>query len=258
MTPEAPLSVETTGHLGVVTLRRPEARNAISPAVGEALEAAVISCEGNPDVRAVILTGAGSSAFCAGADLKEVAKGNADGLYTERGGFAGFVHAERSKPWIAALNGIALAGGLEIALACDMIVALRRVELGLPEVSRGLIAAAGGLQRLPAALPRNIALEMIATGRRLGAERAHDLGLVNVLADGDDVLPEAMILAEAIAINSPIAVRESLVLARQALTLPESASRELTRASRRRIMAGPDYREGPRAFLEKRAPRWQT
>lgn len=250
------VTVTVDGHVGVVTINRPEVRNAVSVTVAKELEAAVDALEANSAVRAVVLTGAGSIAFCAGADLKEVAAGNADDLYTERGGFAGFVYAARRKPWIAALNGVALAGGLEIMLACDMVVAAENAELGLPEVARGLIAAAGGLHRLPLALPRAVALEMIVTGRRISATRAHALGLVNDVVGSADVLPRAVALACATAENAPLAVQESLRLARRAGAVSEWEILEATVSARARIMASRDYREGARAFLEKRRPEW--
>lgn len=253
---ETPVSVVVEDHVGLVTIDRPAIRNAVSPAVAAELEAAVDALESDPTVRAVVLTGAGSVAFCAGADLREVAAGNADGLYTARGGFAGFVDAPRRKPWIAALNGLALAGGLEITLACDMVVAADHAELGLPEVARGLIAAGGGLRRLPLALPRAVALEMIATGRRISAARAYALGLVNAVVPPEELVPRALMLAREIAGNAPLAVRASLDLARRAVSIPEREFREATRAARAEIMASQDYREGSRAFLEKRSPDW--
>lgn len=141
------------GHIAIVTINRPDAANAVTPEVAQQLEAAVRSSEADDDTWVVLLTGAGDRCFCAGADLKEVAAGRADALRTDRGGFAGFVYAERSKPWIAAVNGAAFGGGCEIVLACDMVVAAEHARLALPEVLRGLIAGAGGLFRLPRSLP---------------------------------------------------------------------------------------------------------
>jgi enoyl-CoA hydratase/carnithine racemase len=167
------------GHVGLVTLNRPETRNAVNTAIAQALEAIVNETEADPKIWALVITGAGPSAFCAGADLKEVAGGRAAGLFTADGGFAGFVFAEGGKPWIAAVNGKALAGGCEIVLACELVVASEDAAFGLPEVSRGLIASAGGLYRLPRALPRNLALELVMTGDPLDARRAEQHGLVN-------------------------------------------------------------------------------
>jgi hypothetical protein len=152
VTVEAPAA-----HVRLVTLRRPEARNAVNGAVALALHRIVHEIEADPDAWVVVLTGAGGQAFCSGADLKEVSGGRLESLWTPDGGFAGFVRAPRSKVWIAAIDGLALAGGFEIALACDLIVASDDAAFGLPEVTRGLIAAAGGLYRLPRSLPRALA-----------------------------------------------------------------------------------------------------
>ena len=244
------------GHVALVTINRPDARNAVNAQVATELEAAVDATEADSDIWVVVLTGEGQDAFCAGADLKEVSAGHGARLSTERGGFAGFVFRERTKPWIAAINGKALAGGAEIALACDLVVAAEHAAVGLPEVLRGLIAAAGGLYRLPRAIPHNIALELILTAGQLDAQRAYQLGLVNRLASKEGLLDEALALAAEIARNAPVAVRESLSIARRANELPEDELRELTRESFARVMASDDFKEGPRAFIEKRAPRW--
>ena len=244
------------GHVALATINRPDARNAVNAQVAAELEAAVDATEADPDIWVVVLTGEGQDAFCAGADLKEVSAGNGARLSTERGGFAGFVFRDRTKPWIAAINGKALAGGAEIVLACDLVVAAERAAVGLPEVLRGLIAAAGGLFRLPRAIPHNIALELILTAGQLDAQRAYQLGLVNRLASNEGLLDAALALAAEIARNSPVAVRESLNVARRANELREDELRELTRESFARVMASDDFKEGPRAFIEKRAPRW--
>jgi enoyl-CoA hydratase len=243
------------GHVAVITLNRPEARNAINAEVAHALHALVERTEADPDVWVVVLTAAGADVFCAGADLKEVAAGRADSLFTDYG-FAGFVYANRRKPWIAAVNGKALAGGCEIVLACDLVVASSKASFGLPEVSRGLLAAAGGAFRLPRALPRNVAIEIVITADSLDAKRASDLGLVNREVAHDEVLAEALALAARITRNAPVAVRESLQVARRVHDLDEIALRELTLVCRDRVRASEDYSEGPRAFIEKREPRW--
>lgn len=245
------------GHVALVRLCRPEARNAVNGAVAAALEAIVDATEADPEVWVVVLTGAAEGrVFCAGADLKEVSAGRGDTLFTARGGFAGFVDAPRSKPWIAAVNGKALAGGCEIVLACDLVVAAEEAAFGLPEVTRGLIAAAGGLYRLPRALPRQLALELILTADTLPAAEAHRHGWVNRVVPADQVVAEALALAGRITRNAPVAVRESLRIARQAVDLGEAALRALSLQARGRVQATEDYREGPRAFIEKRAPRW--
>jgi|SRR5882762_3629596 len=254
----AVVTVETpAAHVRLVTLRRPEARNAVNGAVALALERIVHEIEADPDAWVVVLTGAGGQAFCSGADLKEVSGGRLESLWTPDGGFAGFVRAPRSKVWIAAVDGLALAGGFEIALACDLIVASADAAFGLPEVTRGLIAAAGGLYRLPRSLPRALAYELIATGERLAADRALAFGLVNRVVPKDRTLAEALALADSIAANAPIAVRESLKIARLAVDLDEATLSSLSDEAQQRMMQTEDFHEGPRAFIEKRVPRWQ-
>lgn len=255
---QAPLLFEKHGeHVGIVTINRPEARNAVNGPVAEALEKLVERTEADSDLRAIVLTGAGGKVFSAGADLKEISAGNLDKLIRKRTGFAGFVHAKRSKPWIAAVEGFALAGGCELALACDMIVAAEGGAFGLPEVTRGLAAAAGGLYRLPRTLPRAIALELIATGDRLSSERAAALGMVNRLTTPGKALGEAIALAETIAANAPLAVRESLAIARAALDLDDAALGRLSDEAQERLRRTEDFQEGPRAFVEKRPPVWK-
>jgi enoyl-CoA hydratase/carnithine racemase len=242
--------------IALVTINRPEARNAVNGEVAQGLGQAVARVEDDTEIWVAVLTGAGPHAFCAGADLKAIAAGRSHELATEEGGFAGFVYAKRSKPWIAAVQGHALAGGLEITLACDMVVAAETATFGLPEVKRSLIAAAGGLFRLPRALPRAIALEMIATGEAISAARAAQFGLVNRLVPAAHVREAAFELARAVCTSAPLAVRESLRVARAAYDLSERELRELCDEGRRRIWQTEDFKEGPRAFIDKRAPRW--
>lgn len=243
-------------NIALVTLDRPEARNAITAAVSRALEAVVDYVEANPDIRVAIITGAGGKAFCSGADLEEVAGGGLGAMFTARGGFAGFVHANRTKPWIAAVEGYALAGGCEIALACDLLVASPESSFGLPEVRRGLIASAGGLYRLPRSLPRSIALELILTGEAMGAERAFDLGVVNRLAPAGSVLDAGLELARKIAACAPLAIRESLAVARASYDEEEAELRRRGDEAQLRLEKTADFTEGAMAFTEKRAPRW--
>ena len=243
-------------HVALVTINRPEARNAVNGDVARGLHAAIDDTEADDDVWVVILTGAGSDAFSAGADLKAVSTGRGNELRTERGGFAGFVHSPRSKPWIAAINGPALAGGCEIALACDLRVAVPQARFGLPEVKRGLVASAGGLYRLPRALPQAVALEMILTGEPIPAERALQLGMINVLAEREGLLAAAQALSARITVNAPVAVRQSLGVAKSALDLTDAELQGLSAKAQSAVMASEDFKEGPRAFIEKRAPRW--
>lgn len=249
-------SVRAPDHVTVVTIDRPEARNAINAAVAKALGAIVAATENDPDVWAVVLTGSGSTAFCAGADLKAVSNGEMASLYTESGGFAGLVKAKRTKPWIAAVEGLALAGGCEIALACDFIVASQDSAFGLPEVSRGLIAAAGGLFRLPRAIPPRIAAELIVTAERLSAERAAAFGMVNRLVPPGRAVEEALKLAAAINRNAPLAVRESLAIVKAFANFDEDELQTLSLLAQDRLASTLDFAEGPLAFIEKRAPRW--
>lgn len=245
------------GHIALVTIDRPHARNAVDGLVARQLEACVDESEADPEIWVVILTGQGSDAFCSGADLKEVAAGRGSTLNTDRGGFAGFTFRDRVKPWIAAVNGKALAGGMEITLACDLVVAVDHATFGLPEVLRGLIAAAGGLFRLPRAIPPNLAMELILTAGQLSAVRAHQYGLVNRLATTETLLAEALALASQIAGNAPLAVRESLKIARQATAVGVEELRAMTRSSIAMLVKTEDLKEGPRAFIEKREPKWK-
>lgn len=242
-------------HIALVTLNRPEARNAVNGALAQALEDAVERVEQDDGIRVAVLTGQGA-AFCAGADLKEVSAGRGATLATTRGGFGGFVRAQRTKLWIAAAQGHALAGGLELLLACDLAVAAETATFGLPEVKRSLVAGAGGVFRLPRALPKAIALEMIATGDAMPAARMAQFGLLNAVVPADRLREAALALARRVVVNAPVAVRESLGVARQAPDLAEAELWEVSRAASERVRATEDFKEGPRAFVEKRPPRW--
>src|SRR6478735_10414356 len=172
---------ELDGHVAVITINRPDARNAVSTAVAQGIESAIDQLESDDDAWVGVLTGAKTDKgyiFCAGADLKQMSTDPA-GMSTKKGGFAGFVQRERSKPVIAAVDGPALAGGTEIVLAADLVVASKTAVFGIPEVKRNLVAGAGGLFRLPRKIPRNIAMECALTGDPISAERAHHFGLVN-------------------------------------------------------------------------------
>ncbi|MEM9749991.1 MAG: crotonase/enoyl-CoA hydratase family protein [Pseudomonadota bacterium] len=249
---------ETIGdHIALLTINRPEARNAVNADVVNGIDRALKETESDDQIWAVILTGAGDKAFCAGADLKAVAAGETASLMTKEGGFGALTRAHRTKLWIAAINGSALAGGCELALACDLIVASQHAVFGVPEVKRGLAALAGGIFRLPRALPKAIALELIATGGVLDAERALRFGLVNRLTREGEALTGAIEFAETISANAPLAVRESLAVARQSYDLDEDALWALNDAAAVRIMKSEDFKEGPRAFVEKRSPQWK-
>jgi enoyl-CoA hydratase len=245
------------GGVVVVTLNRPEKRNAVNPELAAGLDAAVKRSEADPQVRVVILTSSNDKVFCAGADLAAVTEGKGKLLSTADGGFAGFVRHERIKPWIAAVRGSAVAGGCEICLACDVIVASEDTRFGLPEVQRGLVAGAGGVTRLPRAIPRHVALEMVVTGEPIDAQRAYSLGLANRIVRSDLVLAEAMTIARRIADNAPLAVQEALQLARRAAFVAEAESEAETEAAMARLRGTEDWHEGPRAFVEKRPPVWK-
>jgi len=250
------IELEQRGHVAVMTIDRPEARNAVNGDVAQGLEAAIDRLESDDDLWVGVLTGRGP-VFCAGADLKEISRGGAAALGTARGGFAGFVARERSKPVIAAVDGPALAGGTELCLACELIVASREARFGLPEVKRSLVAAAGALFRLPAALPRNLAYEMVMTGDPIPAELAHRHGMVNTLCEPGRALETALALAERIAVNAPLAVRESLAVMKRTATGDEAAGFRESVEAMGRLARTEDFREGPRAFIEKRPPAWK-
>ena len=244
---------EQHGPTAVITLNRPEARNAINGDVANGIEAAIDRVEGDDDVWVGIISHAGP-VFSAGADLKEIAAGNAARLSTERGGFAGLVRRERTKPLIAAVDGPALAGGCEVVLACDLTVASTAASFGLPEVSRSLLAAAGGLFRLPRALPLAVAQEVVLTGQPISAERAWQLGMVNELCEPGQARDTAVALAERVCANAPIAVRLSRRVLLGSLGHDEDEGWRLTTEAFREVMRTEDFHEGPRAFIEKRPP----
>jgi len=247
---------ELQGHVALLTLNRPEARNAVNGDVARGMEAAIDQLEENEDAWIGILTHEGP-VFSAGADLKAISSGQAADLQTKRGGFAGFVRRERTKPVIAAMEGPALAGGCEIAIACDLIVASSEARFGLPEVKRSLVAAAGGLFRLPRLLPRKIALEIIMTGDPISAERAAELGLVNEVCAPGQALERAKALADRIAANAPLAVRESRKIALETVDAPDDEGWKRSGEGMMSLASTEDFAEGPRAFIEKRPPEWK-
>ncbi|MDH3726634.1 MAG: crotonase/enoyl-CoA hydratase family protein [Myxococcales bacterium] len=250
------VNFETKGHIASITLDRPEARNAINGEMANGIESALDRYEEDESLWAAILK-ANGPVFCAGADLKEIAAGNVVSLTTTKGGFAGITKRERTKPLIAAVTGSALAGGTEIALACDMIVCSDETNFGLPEVKRSLVAAAGGLFRLPRAIGMAPALEVIMTGDPLPARRAYELGMVNKVAPGAQVVEEALKLAERVATNAPLAVRASRRVAVRAFLDEDDALWRAGYDATTAIMKTEDFKEGPRSFIEKRAPNWQ-
>ena len=248
-------TVETTddGAVRVITLNRPERRNALDAVTAAALHAALSGAGADRSVRAVVLTGAGDRAFCAGLDLAALASGampdptRSPTVLLRNGGL--------DVPVIAALNGAAVGGGLELALACDLRVAADHATLALPEVRRGLAATQGGTE-LPRQLPIGVALELALTGSAMTAARAASFGLVNAAVPAGDVLPTALAWAHTIAENSPAGIRVTRELMWAALTRPAEEVRTRAGQLTATLIAGPDAAEGAAAFLARRAPEW--
>ncbi len=259
-----PVRVEQRGHVMLVTIDRPEVRNAVNLAVHLGIGAALDRAEADPAIRCVIVTGAGDKTFCAGADLVALSRGEPiipDDPVRRDWGFAGLVAHPISKPMIACVNGDALGGGLEIMLACDLAVAVDDARFGLPEPRRGLFAAAGGVFRLPAQLPHKIAMEIILTGDPITADRALALGLVNALAPRTAVLDSAFALAERVVANAPLAVqaakRVALGIVDGHIATDETKWKQ-NRREMKAILISEDMAEGVRAFAQKRAPEWRA
>lgn len=253
-TAEDHLRVRRSGAVMIVELNRPEKRNALTRAMSDALVEAALEAERDPQVRVGVLASAAPGMFCAGADLQEVSGDVlADG---RRGASQSFVTLQRRKPWIAAISGPVLGGGLELALACEMIVAAQGTTLSLPEALRGLIAGGGGLIRLPRLVPRAVAMEMLLTGARITSERALELGILNRLAAEDELRSSALDLAQGVCAASPAAIAETLAFLRDARSLDEAGQWTLNGQALQRIFASEDCREGMQAFRERRAPVW--
>jgi enoyl-CoA hydratase len=247
---------EVEGRCGVITIDRPQARNSVSPEVARGIEAAIDAVEADDRIWVAIITGA-PPVFCAGADLKAIGDGRAAQLSTERGGFAGITRRERTKPVIAAVEGAALAGGTEIVLSCDLVVAAEDSRFGIPEVKRGLVAAAGGLFRLGRKIPINVAMECTLTGDPIDARRAHAFGLVNELCPPGGALDAARALADRITANAPLAVGESRKVVLAGTAADDEAAWRMTEEASQVVMGSEDLREGVQAFIEKRAPEWK-
>lgn len=253
---------ERRGNVLLVTIDRPEARNAVNGEVSTLLGNALHEADTDPEIRVVVLTGAGEQSFCAGADLKAISRGE-DIFPAENRhwGFAGMMQHYVSVPVIAAVNGTALGGGCEIALASDLVVAADHAIFGLPEVKRGLVAAAGGAFRLPEQLPHRVAMEMMLTGEPISAERALELHLINRVVPAEQLLDAALELAEVISANAPLAVQGSKRVALGIIDGTRPGEVEKWRVSDTEminVMTSEDAAEGPRAFAEKRAPVWKA
>jgi enoyl-CoA hydratase len=254
MSDQAEVITERHERVLIIAINRPDQRNAVNAAVAAGIASALDQLDADPELSVGIVTGAGGF-FCAGMDLKAFVTGERPWVGDR--GFAGITQRAADKPLIAAVEGFAVAGGLEIALACDLIVAAAGAKLGVPEVKRSLIAAGGGLLRLPRVLPRNIAYEMALTGEPLTAERGHELGLVNRLTEPGEALATALTLAGAISANGPLALTASKRILLESADWPDSEF-----FARQETIAGPvfgsqDAVEGATAFAEKRAPVWR-
>jgi crotonobetainyl-CoA hydratase len=244
----------------VVTINRPAARNAINAAVSTGLGDALHQAQLDPDVRAVVITGAGGKSFCAGADLKAISR-RENIFHPEHPewGFAGYVHHFIDKPTIAAVNGTALGGGTELALASDLVVAEEGARFGLPEVKRGLIAAAGGVFRIVDHLPRKVAMELLFTGEPITAAEALRWGLINQVVPDGTVLDAALALAERVTVNAPLAVSASKRVAYgvdDGVITGDEAGWSRTMSEIGTLLKSADAKEGPLAFAEKRQPVW--
>jgi enoyl-CoA hydratase len=253
MSTEVVLTERREGVL-LITLNRPEVRNAVNLPLAEGIAAALDELDGEDSLNVGVLTGAGKG-FCAGMDLKAFVSGERPWVGDR--GFAGIVRRASAKPLIAAIEGFAVAGGLEVALACDLIVAARGAKLGIPEVKRSLVAAGGALLRLPRSLPYNVAMELALTGEPISAERAAELGLVNRLADPGAAVEVALGLAEEIAVNAPLALVASKRILQEQGDWSSAEMWEAQGAISEPVFTSEDAREGATAFSEKRPPVWR-
>jgi enoyl-CoA hydratase len=251
---QAVLTEATSEGVLVVTLNRPHARNAINAAVATGVAAAMERLDADDRLRVAIVTGAGGT-FCAGFDLKAFLKGERASVPGR--GFAGLVERPPDKPLIAAIEGWALAGGFEVALSCDLIVAAEGARMGLPEVKRGLIATGGGLLRLPSRIPYHHAMEIALSGEAITAGRANELGLVNRLVSDGEALPAARELASVLCQNAPLALRTTKSIVAEGSTWPAGERFARQQPLREMIMSSEDAREGASAFAEKRPPVWR-
>jgi len=254
MTDDQAVLTERRGRTLIITLNRPDARNSVNAALAAGVAAALDELDSDDELSIGILTGAGKG-FCAGMDLKAFVAGESP--YVEGRGFAGIAQKASDKPIIAAIEGFAVAGGLEVALACDLVVAAKGAKLGIPEAKRSLVAAGGALLRLPNRIPYHVAMELALTGDPISAERGADLGLVNRLAEPGDALDAAVELGEAIAKNGPLAL-----IASKRILIEEAGWSEDEKWQKQGEISGPvfgseDAREGATAFSEKRDPVWK-
>ena len=249
---EALVHIDRKGPILRISMQRPKKRNAIDRQMADEIDAALTQLDDDDSLWAGVLTGT-DSIFCAGSDL------TCNGDYvTERGGEYGIIRRERKKPLVAAVEGLALGGGLEIVLACDMVVASREARFGLPEVSIGVIPTCAALFRAPNALPLNVARQLILTGEPIDAERAYAVGLVNELTDPGDAFSRATVVAERVAQNAPLSVQGCLRSVNEYVATGDDLGWRLTGRTLEGIQETEDIREGVKSFLEKRAPEWKA
>jgi enoyl-CoA hydratase len=252
--PDEPVLTERRDGVLLITLNRPEARNAVNLAVAEGVAAALDELDADAGLAVGVITGAGAG-FCAGMDLKAFVTGERPWVGDR--GFAGIVQRASRKPLIAAIEGFAVAGGLEVALACDLIVAARDARLGIPEVKRSLVAAGGALLRLPRRVPYGVAMELALTGDTITAERAYELGLVNRVAERGGAVDAALELAGAIAANGPLALDATKAILQQQFDWSDEEFWQRQGELSEPVFGSEDAREGAVAFSEKRPPEWQ-
>ncbi|MGW0684010.1 enoyl-CoA hydratase-related protein [Streptomyces sp. NPDC002754] len=248
---------ERSGNVLVARLNRPEARNALTPELMAALGHALLDAESDPEIRAVVLIGSGDRVFCPGMDLRAFAQGKRMGLGDDpgRSAYQRLLDGGVTIPVVGAANGSALGGGMELLLACDVVVASQSAKFGFPEVKRGLFPAGGGTA-LGTRIPLAHALELVLTGDPVDAHRAREIGLVNTVAEADQVLSTALELAGRIAANAPLGLAAAKELVRTTLTDPDRAA-DRRRELQRSVFASEDAKEGATAFMEKRAPVWR-
>lgn len=251
---EPAVLTESRNAVLLITINRPDQRNAVNAAVAEGIASALDRLDADPELSVGVLTGAGKG-FSAGMDLKAFVTGERP--YAGDRGFAGITQRAASKPLIAAVEGFAVAGGLEVALACDLIVAAHGARLGIPEVKRSLVAAGGALLRLPRSLSRTVAMELALTGEPITAERAYELGLVNRLADPGHAVGVALQLAQTIASNGPLALAATKRIMTEAPDWPQTEFFARQQEIVAPVMTSEDAREGATAFAEKRPPVWR-
>jgi enoyl-CoA hydratase/carnithine racemase len=246
------VEVEQLGRVLVVTMQREQKRNALNADITAGIDAAMNRLEDDPELWCGILTG-GTSVFSAGADLS-----SGPGEPTPRGGLVGLIKRHRTKPLIAAVEGLALGGGVELVLCCDLVVASSSAAFGLPEVKRGLMPDFGGAFRIARMLPANVARELLLTGDNLSAERAERLGFVNVLTEPGQAVAGALALAERICVNAPLATRAALDVVNHTVAGDESPLWERSDAAHEQLLTSADVTEGISAFFERREPKWQA